>query len=286
MAEVGHLRQQSAKADAVRRGHRHVGLEGGIAQRAFHETLAVVEASLHPQCTHVAAKAAQLVGLAWRYAVVGVKNGNAHTGQVMEGGTHGRTGIARSRNKNGQRPIAFATQAGQAGGKETCSEVLEGCRRSVKELEHVGAVDPQLATRRGMRKGFRTDGRQVILERIAVEKRLEHAQRRTSEVTIRRGQGHARHRLGNVKPTIGRDTRSDGIGKACGRGAAARTDIAHGQSTRAAGPSTGATRTSLSWPAVLNAARMSCDAASADARSSNQPKTLGPAPEMLAPIAP
>src|SRR6185312_14427623 len=53
----------------------------------------------------------------------------------------------------------------------------------------------------------------------------------------------------------------------------------------AAGPSIGDTHASLSSPASAKAACIATLAASASARLSYQPNTLGPAPEMLAPRA-
>src|SRR5690606_24839864 len=67
---------------------------------------------------------------------------------------------------------------------------------------------------------------------------------------------------------------------------ASPTPLRDGYSRLAPGLSSGATQAWLSRPAAANAACTAGAAASALARFSNQPNTLGPAPEMLAPIAP
>src|SRR5690606_18072209 len=95
----------------------------------------------------------------------------------------------------------------------------------------------------------------------------------------------ARPRLRHVQAAIGRQAGGDGVGDGdCGR-LAAGAERLH-DSTRAAGPATGLRCTSLSKPARANATAMPAAARSASARDSHQANTLGPAPEMLAPIAP
>src|SRR6187402_1138137 len=198
MPEVSHLRQEAPQADAVRRGHRHIGLQGGVAQCALHHALAVVETAFHTQGTHIAAEAAELVGLARGDAVVGVEDGDAHTGQVVKCRADSRTGIARGGYEDGQWTIVVTAQATKARGEKARPKVLESGGRAVKELEYVRAIDAQFPAWDRIRESLRTDGRQIVFEGVALEERLEHAQRGAGQIPVGRRQRYPRHLLGYI----------------------------------------------------------------------------------------
>src|SRR5262249_41362919 len=100
--------------------------------------------------------------------------------------------------------------------------------------------------------------------------------------------GQARQFPRHVEAAIGRQSGIDRVAETGRLRPGACADKIHRARpvSSAAGPFTGETKLSLAIPSCLNASRIEIDAAAAAAIFSNQANTLGPAPEMLAPIAP
>src|SRR5690606_39107508 len=73
----------------------------------------------------------------------------------------------------GQRPLLAGTQARQAGGEETRTEILERGGRPVEQLQHVIVGGVQGVQRRREVEGFAADGGKQGLQRITGKKRLQ-----------------------------------------------------------------------------------------------------------------
>src|SRR6185437_4920480 len=183
--------------------------------------------------------------------------------------------------------LGFAcAQAPHARREKTRTEILERRRRTVEQFEHVIVCAREPDERRRKCEGLGADRRQLRSERVVRAERPHEPRRDVRErVHIRKILGHKMwQRLRHVEAAVGGETGGDRRRQADFGSAAARADVPHAI-TLAAGPLTGDTKLSLAMPARANASRISGAAASAAARVSNQANTLGPAPEMLAPIA-
>ena len=128
-------------------------------------------------------------------------------------------------------------------------------------------------------RSFRTRSQR---KRIVREKRREQSDGDIDErfILVEIVRSEMRQRLRHVKSAIRCEAGDDRIAERGGSGFSARADEFHG-SRLAAGPLIGETKLSLSMPALENAARIECDAATAAGCVSNHAKMLGPAPERV-----
>ena len=173
MRVVAHLRQQAAQADAVGGTERGLRLQLGVVQRALHQRLAVVERTRHAQRHDVVPEAAQLVGLARRYAAIRIQHHHAQAGLAVECRGYGRTGIAGRRHQDRQRRVLVAAYTRHAGGQEARTEILECHRGPVEQLQHVVVRRTQWAQRRREIERLPADRRQFACQRITGEERRQ-----------------------------------------------------------------------------------------------------------------
>src|SRR6056297_91228 len=264
-----------------------------IAERLLGQPLTVVEAALDPKRLDVVAERAELVGLATRYAAVGVQDDDTKPRLAMECGGHGGTGVARRRDQNRARRRRFRTQRTQAARQEAGGKVLERCGWTVEQFHHPGRVISI-----GRRQGFNgqrqvqrvaADCTQPLGQCRAVEERRKNfgrafgqADMRLEGARIEAGQGGR-----NIQPAIGRQPGLERLGNAGFQLRVACAGEFHSSSTmRAPGAATGETKASATRPASAKASTIALPADSASNWSTNQPNTVGPAPEIDAPSAP
>ena len=287
---VGDLRQQAAEADAVRRRQRQRRLE----QRIVAERAACTsdwQSSNEPATRkrmHVVAEAAELVRLARRDASVRIKN--RRRGIRAGGGTPPRR-RRRCRPMSRRAPSASAIPARGRRARHAAR------KRAPKSLN--AAVGPWNSSNSHVRdsmarigSAMSSDSAQMAGNSLAsasprkngssnpaasVAQRLAAAERIGAE---------QRQRFGHEQAAVRREPGRERGPSVSGSARAARAQVTHAM-TSAAGPATGETQASLSRPAAANASRIArAQRRSRSASPSHHAKTLGPAPEMLAPSAP
>ena len=210
---IGALRQQPPQVDAVGGAQPYPFTQAGVGESLLDQPLAVVEGAAHGQRLDVVVPAAEVVLLARRNPPLGKQHDHADLLAAGERRSHGRPGIARSGDQDGQRRRGcrfFGEDALQACRQEARPVVLERRGGAVKQLQQLQA--------RAVPRGRQIGQGKRIGEGVAADFRQGAGQGRTRKVGSQHAFGQLRRRgglgqrgalehrqaLGHVQAAVGR----------------------------------------------------------------------------------
>ena len=135
------LRQEACHVDRIGRSKVHVTLQLFIHKRTLHQSLAVVEHSIHLNGCDVFAKSCKLALLNLAHFSLRIEHIDMYAINTKETVGYGRTCVARCCYEHVDLLFAFAlNEIAKQASHEACANILEGEGRAMEEFKRIDVV--------------------------------------------------------------------------------------------------------------------------------------------------